>query len=98
MYTSECFRADERLAEANAKLLQERRSSKSLNASGIVSGGLAARLEASVAKVSTLKRCSQLLLKSIHKQGYAFEPKVRIRLKEAFVCVVPRTGTEASLN
>ncbi|XP_035750806.1 ankyrin repeat domain-containing protein 26 [Egretta garzetta] len=35
-------RANERLAEANAKLLQERHRSKSLIASGIVSGGLAA--------------------------------------------------------
>ncbi|KFP09494.1 Ankyrin repeat domain-containing protein 26, partial [Egretta garzetta] len=34
--------ANERLAEANAKLLQERHRSKSLIASGIVSGGLAA--------------------------------------------------------
>ncbi|KAF1475240.1 Ankyrin repeat domain-containing protein 26, partial [Eudyptula minor novaehollandiae] len=35
-------RANERLAEANAKLLQERHRSKSLIASSIVSGGLAA--------------------------------------------------------
>lgn len=42
LYTSECFRANERLAEANAKLLQERHRSKSLIASSIVSGGLAA--------------------------------------------------------
>lgn len=37
-----CFRANERLAEANAKLLQERHRSKSLIASSIVGGGLAA--------------------------------------------------------
>lgn len=41
MYVSECFRANERLAEANTKLLQERRRNKSLFTSSIVSGGLA---------------------------------------------------------
>ena len=42
MYASECFRANKRLAEANAKLIQERHRSKSLITSSIVSGGLAA--------------------------------------------------------
>lgn len=42
MCASKCFRANERLAEANAKLLRERQKSKSLITSSIVSGGLAA--------------------------------------------------------
>lgn len=109
---SQYFRANEKLTEANAKLLQERHRSKSLITSSIVSGGLAAspvlystelghlgnslalkgslslggsflsptgnslcsrnQVEAYVAKVGLLKYCSQLLLKSIRKQGNAF--------------------------
>lgn len=42
MHVFKYFRANERLAEANAKLLQERHRSKSLIASSIVTGGLSA--------------------------------------------------------